>query len=86
MDIRIHRNYVAYQNTISMVYLKAARDVLPDVTIEIENSLNKGFYTLPSKLVTEQQVKAIADRMEEIIKADLPIIREEAKYQSNYKT
>lgn len=81
MDIRIHRNYVAYQNTISMVYLKAARDVLPDVTIEIENSLNKGFYTLPSKLVTEQQVKAIADRMEEIIKADLPIIREEATYR-----
>ncbi len=81
MDIRKHGDYVAYQNTISMVYIKAARDVLPDIDIEIDNSLNKGFYTLPSAPVTEQQVKAISDRMAEIIAADLPIIKEDASYR-----
>lgn len=81
MDIRKHGDYVAYQNTISMVYIKAAKDVLPGIDIEIDNSLNKGFYTLPSVPVTEQQVKAISDRMAEIIAADLPIIKEDSSYR-----
>ena len=81
MDIRKHGDYVVYQNTISMVYIKAAKDVLPDVDIVIENSLNKGFYTIPSKPVSQQQVEAIAERMKEIITADLPIIKEGAVYR-----
>lgn len=81
MDISIHGAYVAYQNTISLVYLKAARDVLPGITIEIENSLNKGFYTLPSIPVSDKQVEAISARMEELIEADIPIIREETVYR-----
>lgn len=81
MDIRTHSNYVAYQNTITFVYIKAARDVMPDVDIEIDNSLNKGFYTLPSKPVTQQQVDAISSRMEEIIAADLPITKEGEVYR-----
>ncbi|MBQ3612402.1 MAG: nucleoside kinase [Firmicutes bacterium] len=81
MDIRKHGDYVIYQNTISMVYLKAAKDVLPDVTIEIDNSLNKGFYTLPSEPVSKQQVDAISARMKELIEADLPIIKEDGIYR-----
>ena len=81
MDIRKHGDYVAYQNTISMVYIKAARDVLPGIDIEIDNSLNKGFYTLPSKPVTQEQVDEISVRMREIIDADLPIIKEDASYK-----
>ena len=76
MNIATKKGYTTYQNTISLVYLKAARDVLGDVAIEIDNSLNKGFYTLPidGTEITEEQVKAIDKKMEEIIKADLPII------------
>jgi len=81
MDIRKHGDYVIYQNTISMVYLKAAKDVLPDVTIEIDNSLNKGFYTLPSEPVSRQQVDAISARMKELIEEDLPIIKEDRIYR-----
>lgn len=81
MDIRKHGDYVIYQNTISMVYLKAAKDVLPDVTIEIDNSLNKGFYTLPSVPVSKQQVDAISARMKELIEADLPIVKEDSVYR-----
>lgn len=73
MDICTHGAYVAYQNTISMIYIKAAKDVMPDITIEIENSLNKGFYTLPSEPVSQKQIDEISARMEEIIAADIPI-------------
>lgn len=76
MNMSNHGTYVTYQNTISFVYLKAARDVMPDMAIEIENSLNKGFYTLPSKPVSQEQVDAISARMKEIIDADLPITKE----------
>jgi len=81
MDIRKHGDYVVYQNTISMVYLKAAKDVLPDIDVEIDNSLNKGFYTLLSKPVSEQQVDAISTRMKELIEADLPIVKEGNSYK-----
>lgn len=81
MDIRTHSDYVIYQNTISFVYLKAAKELLPDIDIVIENSLNKGFYTLPSKPVSQKQVDEISARMEEIIAADIPITRENDLYK-----
>ncbi len=75
MNINANKDYIAYQNTISLVYLKAVRDVLGDIAIEIDNSLNKGFFTVPANKeeITEEQVKAIDKRMGEIIKEDMPI-------------
>lgn len=79
LDIRTHSAYVAYQHTISLVYLKAVRDVLGDVTVEIDNSLNKGLYTLldTKEPVTEDQIKAIEEKMRDIVAADIPIIKKE---------
>lgn len=79
LDIRIHSAYVAYQHTVSLIYLKAVRDVLGDVVVEIDNSLNKGLYTTikGDVDVSEEQVTAISNRMEEIIAADTPIIKHE---------
>lgn len=88
LDIRTHSAYLAYQHTISLVYLKAVRDVLGDVTVEIDNSLNKGLYTVvwaaasdeghpgAEKTVTEEQVADIEAAMRKIIEADIPIIKE----------
>lgn len=75
MNITTKKGYTTYQNTISLVYLKAVREVLGEVSIEIDNSLNKGFYTVPVDgiEITEEQVQAIDKKMEELIKADLPI-------------
>lgn len=79
LDIRTHSAYVAYQHTVSLIYLKAVRDVLGDVVVEIDNSLNKGLYTIIKGDidVSEDQVTAISNRMEEIIAADTPIIKHE---------
>lgn len=75
LDIRNHSAFVAYQQTIALVYVMAAKEILGDVAIEIDNSLNKGFYTLIDSCdeVTEEQVDAIAKRMSEIIAADIPV-------------
>ncbi len=75
LDMRNHGANLIYQRSLSLVYLKAVRDVLGDVRTEIDNSLNKGVYTeikLPFA-VKEQQVREIAARMREIIDADIPI-------------
>ena len=64
LDIRNHSADLAYQNSLSLMYLKAVRDVMGDVPVKIENSLNKGLYTeievKPS--ITEEQVKDIEKR------------------------
>ncbi len=79
LDIRTHSAYLSYQHTISLVYLKAVRDVMGDVAVEIENSLNKGLYTIRGNEgeVTEAQVKAIEDRMRCIVDEDIPIVKKE---------
>lgn len=79
LDIRTHSAYLSYQHTISLVYLKAVRDVMGDVAVEIENSLNKGLYTIIGNEgeVTEAQVKAIEDRMRCIVDEDIPIVKKE---------
>ena len=61
-----------------LVYLKSVRDVMGDVPVKIENSLNKGLYTEMelAREVSEEDVAAVERRMREIIAADLPIIRE----------
>lgn len=79
LDIRTHSAYVAYQHTISLVYLKAVKDVLGDVAVEIDNSLNKGLYTIlgTESPVSEEQVAAIEERMHKLVEADIPIIKKE---------
>lgn len=79
LDIRTHSAYVAYQHTVSLVYLKAVRDVLGDVTVEIDNSLNKGLYTVieGGREISEKQVAAISEKMEAIVAADIPITKHE---------
>lgn len=75
LDMRNHGANLIYQRSLSIIYLKAVKDVLGDVRTEIDNSLNKGVYTeirLPAA-VSEQQVRAVADRMQQLIDDDIPL-------------
>lgn len=77
LDMRNHGANLVYQRSLSLIYLKAVKDVMGDVSVEIDNSLNKGVYTeikLPVA-VREQQVREIADRMQKLIDEDVPIKR-----------
>ncbi len=78
LDIRNHSADLAYQNSVSLMYLKAVMDVMGKVTVRIDNSLNKGLYTEinADEPVTESQIQAVEDRMRELVDEDLAIVRE----------
>ncbi|NYB75628.1 nucleoside kinase [Sedimentibacter hydroxybenzoicus DSM 7310] len=64
-----------YIRTLSLIYIKACKDVFNDIDVEIKHSLNKGLYTeLENKnLITKNQLDNIKKRMKEIIEAKKPI-------------
>lgn len=78
MDIRHQAANLIYQYSLSLLYLKAVKDVMGDVKVDLENALNKGIYTeIKSKEpVTDEQVAAIDNRMRQLVELDLPIVKE----------
>lgn len=79
LDMRTYSANLAYQHSVSLLYLKAVMDVLGNVGVEIENSLNKGLYTeiKTPEPVTQEQVEEVQARMRQLVEEDLPVIREE---------
>ena len=78
LDMRTQEANLIYQNSLCLIYLKAINDVLGNVEVDIENSLNKGLYTeIKSQTpVTAKDVRKIQRRMREIVSEDMPFIRE----------
>ncbi|MDO4487231.1 MAG: nucleoside kinase [Bacillota bacterium] len=78
LDMRTHSANLAYQHTLSLIYLKAVKDVIGDCSVEIENSLNKGLYTeiKTPVAVTEEQVRAVEARMHQLVEDDVPVVKE----------
>ena len=74
LDMRDNGANLVYQRSVSMIYIKAVKDILGDVRVEIDNSLNKGVYTeiKLASAVREQQVRDVAARMQQLIDADMP--------------
>lgn len=66
-----------YQSSVSFIYLKAVNDVLGNVRVGIENSLNKGIYTevRTHEPLTAADVSNLQKRMQELVEADIPFIR-----------
>lgn len=85
LDMRSQAASLIYQYSLSLIYLKSVEEVLGRAITDIENSLNKGLYTeiKSEKPITQQQIRAIQDRMDEIVAEDIPFVekivsREEA--------
>ena len=78
LDMRDQAANLIYQRSLSLVYLKAIHDVLGRVSVEIDNSLNKGLYTeIKTQIpVTVEDVTRIEHRMHELVKADKPFVKE----------
>lgn len=77
LDMRTQVANLIYQNSLTLIYLKAVYDVLGDFEVDIENSLNKGLFTeIKSDVpVTTAQVRVIEKRMHEIVAKNLPLER-----------
>lgn len=78
LDMRSRSADLAYQYTLTMMYLKSVQDVMGDVEVEISNTLNKGIYTelKTDFLAAEEQVNAIEERMHRLSREDLLIGRD----------
>lgn len=68
----------AYERTLCFILTKAVKDVLPRYTLRIEYSMSKGlFCELKGRHeVTEEELKDITNRMDEIIKENYDITME----------
>jgi uridine kinase len=83
-DIRENTANRAFQRGLSLVYLKAVREVLgADTRVFIHNAVNRGIYTtigFPGKsgqkterVIAEQDLRQIEKRMWQIVDANIPI-------------
>ena len=80
IDITNHDGYRMYQRSLSFVLIKAVKDTIKDVHVKIEHSISKGLYCEIEKddyKLSPDDVLKIAERMREIINADLKFIREQ---------
>lgn len=70
-----------YARTLQFVLIKSVLDIFKDAKITIEHSMSKGIYCEIHKAtpLTKDDLKAIKDKMQEIIKMDLPINKHNIK-------
>lgn len=77
-----------YMRTACIIMLKAVNDILgSDTQVVIENSIKKNFYCeIEGKTKVEiELIKKIKHRMNEIIKADIPIVRNRFRHKDAVK-
>lgn len=79
LDIRNQSANLMYQNSLILLYLKAVELVLGKVEVDIQNAINQGLYTQIKLVrpVSGREVSQIYSKMRELVKKDIPFIREE---------
>ena len=75
LDMTNNYAWLVYQNSLILLYKKAVFDILGNVQVIIENSLNKGLYTSIKKQVSFETIKKIEERMKELVSLEIPIIK-----------
>ena len=82
LDISERDGYRIYTRTISAVFILACKEVFPNCTAKIEHFLGEGLYAeLEDHSISFGEIEKLKAKMEEIIKEDLPIIREKVPYE-----
>ena len=85
LDAREGPGHYAYVRSLCFVLYKATQDIFPGSKLFVEHPLERGYYcnfkkkpNSPNPLLTDEDVKAIHQRMQEIIRLDMPFRRNEA--------
>ena len=78
LDMRSGLAKRIYQHSLLLIYMKAVKDIYGNAEVNVEYSLNKGLYTevLAHHELSEKEVDKIAERMREIIDANIPLKKE----------
>ena len=74
LDISNNAAWLTYQSSLCLLYIKAVHDILgKDRLVTINNSLNKGLYTLIHPRASRAEIARIEERMKELSELDVPI-------------
>ncbi|MDD6955029.1 MAG: nucleoside kinase [Solobacterium sp.] len=74
LDISNNAAWLTYQSSLCLLYIKAVHDILgKDRLVTINNSLNKGLYTLIHPKASRAEIARIEERMKELSELDVPI-------------
>ncbi|HHX77674.1 MAG TPA: nucleoside kinase [Firmicutes bacterium] len=67
-----------YRRSLSLLLIKAAKDLFPQSWVKIEHSLGKGLYCeIKGRApLTRDDVKRLEARMHELVKKDIPFVKE----------
>lgn len=78
IDITHFEGMRVYQRTLFFTLSKAVKDLHPGKTFRIKHSVSKGFYSEIEGIedITTEQIDAIKQRMDELIKQDIPIVHD----------
>lgn len=77
LDIRTKIAYKTFQDSLAIIFMKAVNDVLGDIRIIIDNSIDQGLY-IKLKLgrkIKDSEIKLLQNKMEEIITRDIKFER-----------
>lgn len=77
LTLRDSIGHKAYVRTAVMVLLRAAADVIPEANIKVEFAIGPGYYcdVRMEKKLTEDMVKQIRERMQELVDEKIPITK-----------
>lgn len=74
IDARTQSGNLVYQHTLSMVFLKAVKNILGNVVARIQNPLNKGlFIKIDTEELLDSQISLISGLMSEYVRRKMPI-------------
>lgn len=83
LDIHDEQGAFVYMRTLNFVLYKAVRELFPDCSLEILNSLNKRNYFeingLSQELSKAEVVELLTAKMKQLIEANIPIKREKMR-------
>lgn len=78
LDTKTMDGIRAYRASLVFLFVRAALETIPGCTVHIKHSLNNGFYGEfeHSQPVIEKDIRAIEERMRELVEEDIPFTRE----------
>ena len=83
LTIRHPHGWRIYRNSVSFLLAMAVHQLFPDADFAVEGSTGSGYYCRLGRdeaAVEESKIKAIDERMRELVARDLPIIRRKIAY------
>jgi uridine kinase len=79
IDLTSTHGQKTYKTSLSFLFIKAMKDLYPEVEVELCHTLSKGQYSVLKNIkdFNQEHIKRIEDYMMELVKADLPFVKKQ---------